>query len=236
MRTGVIVKKLGMSSCFLESGDKIPVTLLQMQDCQVVSHITKAKNGYDALVIGSENISLNKVTKPMRTVFSNAKVKPKRVLREFRVNPDAFVEIGVDIDVRHFVEGQLVDVSGVSIGKGFAGGMKRHNFRGLEASHGVSVSHRSHGSTGGCQDPGRVFKNKRMAGHMGDVMVTKQNLKVVSVDHESGIIIVKGSVPGSNGSVLTINDSIKVGVPVNAPYPTFAKLYADIVGSAGQVN
>ena len=236
MRTGVIVKKLGMSSCFSESGDKVPVTLLQMQDCQVVSHITKAKNGYDALVIGGEDISLNKVSKPMKTVFANAKVKPKRFLREFRVNADAFIDVGVELDVRHFVEGQLVDISGVSVGKGFAGGMKRHNFRGLEATHGVSVSHRSHGSTGGCQDPGRVFKNKRMAGHMGNVMVTKQNLRVVSVDHESGVIIIKGSVPGATGSVLTISDSIKIGMPVGAPYPTFVKRGADDADHVKQVN
>jgi large subunit ribosomal protein L3 len=236
MRTGVIVKKLGMSSCFSESGDKVPVTLLQMQDCQVVSHVTKAKNGYDALVIGSEDISLNKVSKPMKTVFANAKVKPKRFLREFRINSNAFIDIGVDLDVKHFVEGQLVDVSGVSVGKGFAGGMKRHNFRGLEATHGVSVSHRSHGSTGGCQDPGRVFKNKRMAGHMGDVMVTKQNLKVMSLDSEAGLIIVMGSVPGSTGAMLTIRDSIKVGMPVNAPYPTFVKQVAADAGDAEQVN
>jgi large subunit ribosomal protein L3 len=237
MRTGVIVKKLGMSSYFSESGDKVPVTLLQMQDCQVVSHVTKARNGYDALVIGSEDISLNKVSKPMKTVFANAKVKPKRFLREFRVEANAFIDVGTQLDVRHFIEGQLVDVSGISIGKGFAGGMKRHNFRGLEATHGVSVSHRSHGSTGACQDPGRVFKNKKMAGHLGNEMVTKQNLKVVAVDPESGVIIVKGGVPGSTGAMLTIRDSVKVGMPVNAPYPTFAPQAVTNAGNASeQVN
>ena len=219
MRTGVIVRKLGMSAMFLPSGERVPVTLLAMKDCQVLSCMTKERNGYNSVLLGSEDVSVNKVTKPLRGVFAGLKVSPKKIMQEFRVSENAVLEPGAYIDVRHFVVGQLVDVSGTSIGKGFAGGMKRHNFRGLEASHGVSVSHRSHGSTGGCQDPGRVFKNKKMAGHLGHEKVTKQNLKIISVDPENNLIIVKGSVPGAKGSILTVSDAIKVGTPVGAPYP-----------------
>ena len=234
MRTGVIVKKLGMSAFFLKSGDKVPVTLLQIQNCQVVSHITKEKNGYDALLLGSEDVALNKLSKSLKTIFAKSKIKPKRFLREFRISSDAFVEIGVEIDARHFVEGQKIDVSGVSVGKGFAGTMKRHNFGGLEASHGVSIAHRSAGSTGGCQDPGKVFKNKKMAGQLGNKMVTKQNLEVVLVDAEVGIVAVKGSVPGAKGSMLLLSDSVKLGMPLDAPYPTFVP--KDVVADDSAAN
>ncbi len=208
-RSGIIAKKLGMSSLFTEQGRVLPVTLLKVDNCQVVGHKTIDRDGYTAVVLGSENAKANKVSKSMRTVFANSKIEPKSHLREFRVTEDAFIDIGSEMKADHFAAGQFVDVAGISIGKGFAGGMKRHNFRGLEATHGVSVSHRSHGSTGGRQDPGRVFKNKKMAGHMGHVRVTKQNLEIISVKTEENIIVVKGSVPGCKGSTVYITDAIK---------------------------
>jgi len=208
-RSGIIAEKLGMSSLFTEQGRALPVTLLKIDNCQVIGHRTLEKDGYSAVILGSKNAKPNKISKPMRTVFANSKVESKSHLREFRITEDAYIEIGTQMKAEHFQEGQYVDIAGISIGKGFAGGMKRHNFRGLEATHGVSVSHRSHGSTGGRQDPGRVFKNKKMAGHMGDVRVTKQNLEIVSVNTEENIIIVKGSVPGCKGSQVYISDAIK---------------------------
>lgn len=220
MRTGLIAKKLGMSSYFESSGNKVPVTLLQIQDCQVVGHRTKEKDGYNALVVGLENVKPSKVSNSLRVIYEKSSVSPKRYVKEFRIADDAFVNIGFLFTASHFVVGQLVDVSGTSIGKGFAGGMKRHNFRGLEATHGVSVSHRSHGSTGACQDPGRVFKNKKMAGHLGNEKVTKQNLKIVQVDVENNILVVKGSVPGHRNSFVCISDSVKAGLHLGAPYPT----------------
>lgn len=209
MRTGLIARKIGMSSVFNEKGERATVTFLQVKDCQVVGHKTLEKDGYNALVIGTEDKKLTKVTKPMKQVFANAKVNPKKKLKEFRVSDNSFLDIGFEIQVDHFALGQFVDVVGTSIGKGFAGGMKRHNFRGLEASHGVSVSHRSHGSTGGRQDPGRVFKNKKMAGHMGSVRVTVQNLKVVGADKAKGVIMISGNVPGSKGSYIYVQDAVK---------------------------
>ena len=208
-RSGIIAEKLGMSSLFTEQGRMLPVTLLKIDNCQVVDHKTLEKDGYTAVVLGSKNRKANKVSKSMRTVFASKKIEPKTHLREFRITEDAFIDVGSDMKAEHFSVGQFVDIAGQSIGKGFAGGMKRHNFRGLEATHGVSVSHRSHGSTGGRQDPGRVFKNKKMAGHMGDVRVTKQNLEVVRVLLEENIIVIKGSVPGCKGSVVYITDAIK---------------------------
>ncbi|MDN3030686.1 MAG: 50S ribosomal protein L3 [Candidatus Tisiphia sp.] len=209
MRTGLIAKKIGMSSIFNEKGERTTVTFLQVEDCQVVGQKTQERDGYNALVVGVKDKKLSKVTKPMKQVFANANVAPKQKLKEFRISASFFIDIGSTLRVDHFVVGQFVDVVGTTIGKGFAGSMKRHNFRGLEASHGVSVSHRSHGSTGGRQDPGKVFKNKKMAGHMGSTRVTIQNLKIVDTNIEKGIIIVSGNVPGSKGSYVYIKDAIK---------------------------
>jgi len=209
MKTGVVVKKIGMTSLFTEDGARFPVTFLQMIDCQVVGHKTVDKDGYVALLIGAKNTKASKLSKPLREMFAKVKIEPKAILKEFRVGEEDLLDIGSLITVDHFAIGQFVDVTGVTIGKGFAGGMKRHNFRGLEASHGVSVSHRSHGSTGGRQDPGKVFKNKKMAGHMGSARCTIQNLKVVGIDENSQIIMVKGSVPGAKGSTAYLRDSIK---------------------------
>ena len=217
MRIGLIAKKIGMSSLFTPKGERLPVTLLQIPECEVIAHIN---NGYNAVLVGFENIKEKKLSKPLKTFFSKRNVSPKKVLKEFSVSKEAFVDIGTQINVEHFVEGQYVDVTGKSLGKGFAGVMKRHNFRGLEASHGVSITHRSHGSTGGRQDPGRVFKNKKMAGHLGDEQVTIQNIKVVAVDKDNNILIVKGSVPGYEGSYVKICDAKKKTLHPDAPYPS----------------
>jgi large subunit ribosomal protein L3 len=208
-RTGIIAEKLGMSSLFDASGRLDPVTLLKVDNCQIIGHRTVEKNGYNAVILGAVNKKPSRESKAMKAVFAASKVEPKKYLKEFRVSEDALIEVGVDLKVDHFKVGQFVDVTGQSLGKGFAGGMKRHNFRGLEASHGVSVSHRSHGSTGGRQDPGRVFKNKKMAGHMGDERVTIQNLQVVGVDIENSILLIKGGVPGHKGSIVYITDAVK---------------------------
>jgi large subunit ribosomal protein L3 len=221
MRTGIVARKLGMSSLFTEKGEKVPVTLLQLEESEVVGHKTVAKNGYDALVIGTGEVKEKKLSKPLKVHFEKNNIKPKRLLKEFRIASDAFVEVGQKITVEHFVVGQYVDVAGESIGKGFAGAMKRHNFRGLEASHGVSVSHRSHGSTGGRQDPGKVFKNKKMAGHLGAERVTTQNIKVVAIDAENNVIMVKGNVPGAENSMVEVTDAVKRPLHANAPYPTY---------------
>jgi large subunit ribosomal protein L3 len=207
IRTGLIAKKLGMTSIFNDSGIRSIVTFLQVKECQVVSHKTIEKHGYNALVVGA--FSAKKTNKPLKQFFANIKITPKIKLKEFRISEDNFIDVGCELSVSHFSDGQFVDVTATSIGKGFAGAMKRHNFRGLEASHGVSVSHRSHGSTGGRQDPGKVFKNKKMAGHLGAARVTIQNLCVISRDIDKGIIMVKGSVPGSKGSFVYIKDAIK---------------------------
>ena len=209
MRTGVIAKKLGMSLLFDKSGKKESITLLQIENCQVVAHKTLDRDGYEALVVGSGEKKISKVSKPMKQMFIKSKIAPKIVLKEFRIASANFLEIGTDITAEHFTVGQFVDISGKTIGKGFAGSMKRHNFAGLEASHGVSISHRAHGSTGGRQDPGRVFKNKKMAGHMGDSNVTLQNLSVVGVDPERNILMIKGAVPGSKGKYVYVKDAIK---------------------------
>ncbi len=212
MRTGVIAKKLGMSSMFTEQGERITLTFLQMNDCQVVGHKTMDRDGYSALVLGAEPKKVSKVSKSMKTVFAKAKIEPKAILKEFRVTEANLVEVGTKITPSHYSIGQYIDVSGRSIGKGFAGGMKRHNFRGLEATHGVSISHRSHGSTGQCQDPGKVFKGKKMAGHLGDENVTIQNLRVVEIDEEKGLIIVSGNVPGPKGGYVFVKDAVKKAV------------------------
>jgi large subunit ribosomal protein L3 len=212
MRTGVIARKLGMSSMFTEQGKRITLTFLQMNDCQVVGHKTMDRDGYSALVLGAELKKVSKVSKSMKTVFAKAKIEPKAILKEFRVTEANLVEVGTKITPSHYSIGQYIDVSGRSIGKGFAGGMKRHNFRGLEATHGVSVSHRSHGSVGQCQDPGKVFKGKKMAGHLGDENVTIQNLRVVEIDEEKGLIIVSGNVPGPKGGYVFVKDAVKKAI------------------------
>ncbi|SET69876.1 50S ribosomal protein L3 [Oceanicella actignis] len=219
MRSGVIAKKLGMTRLFKEDGAQIPVTVLQMENVQVVAQRTPEKDGYAAVQLGAGAAKPKNVTKPMRGHFAKASVAPKRKLAEFRVSPENLIEVGAEITADHFVPGQHVDVAGTSIGKGFAGAMKRHNFGGLRASHGVSISHRSHGSTGQCQDPGRVFKGKKMAGHMGAARVTVQNLEVVKTDPERGLIMVKGAVPGSKGGWVTIKDAVKKRPPEGLPLP-----------------
>ena len=223
MRTGVIAKKIGMSRVFNEDGRQVPVTVLLLDDLKVVARRTMEKDGYTAVQLGSGLAKAKNVSKPMRNYFAVSKVEVKRVLKEFRVSSENLIEVGSEITANHYVEGQLVDVSGVSIGKGFAGAMKRHNFGGLRASHGVSISHRSHGSTGQCQDPGRVFKGKKMAGHMGARKVTTQNLEVVSTNEETGVILVRGAVPGAKGGWVTISDAAKRPVNKDAPAPAALK-------------
>ncbi len=219
MRSGVLAKKLGMTRLFLEDGRQVPVTVLHMENVQVVAQRTGERDGYTAVQLGAGSAKAKNVTGPMRGHFAAASVEPKRKLAEFRVSPDCLIGVGEEITADHYFAGQYVDIAGTSIGKGFAGGMKRHNFGGLRASHGVSVSHRSHGSTGQCQDPGKVFKGKKMAGHMGAVRVTTQNLQVVRTDSERGLIMVKGAVPGSKGGWVTIKDAVKKAVPENVILP-----------------
>jgi len=209
MRTGLIAKKLGMSSMFTEQGVRVSLTFLQLEDLQVVGQKTLERNGYNAIVLGSTFAKNSKVSKSMKKVFADSEVEPRRCLKEFRVSEANMLEIGTKLKASHFQAGQYVDISGLSIGKGFAGVMKRHNFGGLEATHGVSISHRSHGSTGQCQDPGKVFKGKKMAGHLGNVNVTIQNLQVIEVNLEKEIIMVSGSVPGSKGRYVFIKDAVK---------------------------
>ncbi len=219
MRSGVIAQKVGMTRIYTDEGVNVPVTVLRMENVQVVSQRTQEKNGYTAVQLGAGKAKVKNVTKPMRGHFAVAKVEPKRKLAEFRVSEDNLIEVGSEISAEHFVPGQKVDVTGTSIGKGFAGAMKRHNFGGLRASHGVSISHRSHGSTGQCQDPGKVFKGKKMAGHMGSVRVTTQNLEVVKTDAERGLLMIKGAVPGSKGAWIMVRDAVKKGMPEGAPLP-----------------
>jgi len=219
MRTGLIAQKMGMTRVFAEDGRHLPVTVLKVDNCQVVAQKTMERDGYNALQIGVGKAKVKNVSKPMRGHYAKAQVEPKSRLTEFRVAEDALVPVGAQIMPSHFIAGQRVDVVGTSIGKGFAGAMKRWNFRGLEATHGVSISHRSHGSTGNSQDPGKVFKGKKMAGHLGAERVTQQNLEVVSTDDEAGIILVKGAVPGSEGGFVLISDAVKVGRPNDVPYP-----------------
>lgn len=219
MRSGVIAQKVGMTRVYNDAGEHVPVTVLRLQDCQVVAQRTEDKNGYTAVQLGVGLAKAKNTSKAMRGHFAAAKVEPKAKLAEFRVSQDNMLDVGAEITAEHFVIGQKVDVTGTSVGKGFAGAMKRHNFGGLRATHGVSVSHRSHGSTGQCQDPGKVFKGKRMAGHMGSTRVTTQNLEIVSTDTDRGLILVKGAVPGSKGSWIIVRDATKAAVPENAPRP-----------------
>jgi large subunit ribosomal protein L3 len=219
MRTGVIAKKVGMTRLFQADGRHVPVTVLQLDEVQVIGRREMDRDGYTAVQLGAGVAKAKNVAKPQRGAFGKAEVEPKAVLAEFRVTEDNLLDVGAEISAEHFVAGQLVDIQGRTQGKGFQGGMKRWNFRGLRATHGVSVSHRSLGSTGQRQDPGKTFKNKKMAGHMGDKNRTQQNLEIVSTDAARGLIFVKGSVPGSKGGWLFVKDAVKVKAHADAPYP-----------------
>jgi large subunit ribosomal protein L3 len=219
MRTGLIARKIGMTRLFDEAGSHMPVTVLSLDGCQVVAQRTKAKDGYTALQLGAGVKKPKRATKAERGHFAKALVEPKRRLVEFRVSEDNLIEVGAELTADHFVPGQKVDVAGLTIGKGFAGAMKRWHFHGLRATHGVSVSHRSHGSTGQRQDPGKVFKNKKMAGHLGQDNVTTLNLTVFRVDPERGLILLRGAVPGATGSFVKIRDAVKRPAPEGAPRP-----------------
>lgn len=228
MRTGLIAKKLGMTRVFAADGTHVPVTVLALEGTQVVAQKTQDKDGYTALQIGAGVRKAKNVTKSNRGHFAKANVEPKAKLKEFRVTPENLVDVGMEITADHFVSGQAVDVAAITIGKGFSGAMKRWNFGGLRASHGVSVSHRSHGSTGQRQDPGKVFKGKKMAGHYGVERVTVQNLEVVRTDVERGLILVKGATPGAEGTWVEISDAIKKPIPADAPKPAAFRKSGDI--------
>jgi large subunit ribosomal protein L3 len=219
MRTGLIAKKLGMTRVFNDAGHHVPVTVLQLDGCQVVAQRTTEKDGYTALQLGAGARKVKNVSKAQRGHFAKAQVEPKAKVAEFRVSEDALVEVGAELTADHFLVGQRVDVVGTSKGKGFAGAMKRHNFGGLRASHGVSISHRSHGSTGQCQDPGRVFKGKKMAGHLGDVRKTVQSVEIIETRVEDGLILVKGGIPGAKESWVLISDAAKKAAPEGLPMP-----------------
>jgi len=219
MRAGVIAQKMGMTRVFTDDGQQVPVTVLKLEQCQVVAQKTQEKHGYTALQLGAGRAKVKRATKAERGQFAVAHVEPKRRLVEFRVSADNLIDVGAEITADHFVPGQFVDACGTSVGKGFAGAMKRHNFGGMRASHGVSVSHRAHGSTGQCQDPGKVFKGKKMAGHMGAERVTTQNLRVVRTDVERGLIMIRGAVPGSKGGWVLLSDAVKRRLPDDVPFP-----------------
>ena len=233
MRTGVIAQKVGMTRVFAEDGGHIPVTVLKMDNLQVVAVKTPEKDGYTAVQLGVGKAKVKNVTKGVRGHYAKAKIEPKAKLIEFRVSDDAVLDVGAEVIASHFVAGQKVDVVGTSKGKGFAGVMKRHNFRGLEATHGVSVSHRSHGSTGQRQDPGKVFKGKKMAGHLGDERVTTQNIQVVQTDIERGLIFLRGAVPGAKGSYVLISDAVKRKAPKDLPFPAALRSAAVAADAAG---
>ncbi|ACA14924.1 ribosomal protein L3 [Methylobacterium sp. 4-46] len=234
MRSGVIAQKVGMTRVFTDAGEHVPVTVLKVDQCQVVAHRTVEKNGYVALQVGVGKAKVKNVSKAERGRFAIAKVEPKRKLAEFRVTEDALIPVGAEITADHFIPGQFVDVTGTTTGKGFAGGMKRWNFGGLRATHGVSISHRSIGSTGGRQDPGKTFKNKKMPGHLGVERVTTQNLRVVRTDPERGLILVEGAVPGVAGGWIQIRDAVKRKLPAEAPMPGKFRELAD--GAAPAVD
>ena len=227
MRTGLIAQKLGMSRVFTGEGNHVAVTVLRVDNCQVVAVRTQEKDGYTAVQLGVGAAKVKNVGKAMRGHFAKAKVEPKSWVVEFRVPQDALIDVGAELSAEHFVAGQFVDVVGTTIGKGFAGGMKRHHFGGLRATHGVSVSHRSLGSTGQRQDPGKTFKGKKMAGHLGDVRVTTQNLRVISTDVERGLIMVRGAVPGSDGGYVLIKDAVKRKAPKGLPFPAAIRSHAE---------
>ena len=221
MRTGLVTKKLGMSAVFDKQGRRIPVTLLKVDDCMIVGHRSPEKDGVLAVRVGHGKVSSGnpKINKPQKSYYLKTKLEFRRHIVDFKVSDDALVEVGTNLNADHYVEGQFVDVIGTSTGKGFAGAMKRHGFRGLRASHGVSISHRSHGSTGNRQDPGKVFKNKKMAGHMGCCRVTTQNLEILSVNLEKNLLVIKGAVPGTDNSYVIVRDAKKTATPPNVPYP-----------------
>src|SRR6056297_361793 len=234
LRSGVIAKKLGMTRLFMEDGKQIPVTVLQLDKLQVVAQRTPETDGYTAVQLGAGTAKAKRVSAPMRGVFAKVNIEPKRKLAKFRVDAENLLNVGEEIIADHYFAGQFVDVTGTSIGKGFAGAMKRHNFGGLRASHGVSISHRSHGSTGQCQDPGRVFKGKKMAGHMGAAKVTTQNLQVVRTDTDRGLIMVKGAVPGSKGGWVTVKDAVKKPFPETAILPAALRSAAEEAAKAAE--
>ena len=219
MRSGVIAQKVGMTRVYNDAGEHVPVTVLRMDKCQVVAQRTEEKNGYSAVQLGAGLAKVKNTPKPMRGHFAKASVEPKSKVAEFRVSPENMLDVGAEITAGHFVVGQKVDVTGTSIGKGFQGVMKRHNFGGGRATHGNSISHRSHGSTGQCQDPGKVFKGKKMAGHMGQTRVTTQNLEIVSTDEDRGLILIRGAVPGSKGAWILVRDALKARLPEGIPMP-----------------
>jgi large subunit ribosomal protein L3 len=234
MRTGLIAQKIGMTRVFNDEGNHVPVTVLKIDNCQVVAVRTQEKDGYTAVQLGVGAAKVKNVGKAMRGHFAKAKVEPKSWVVEFRVPQDALIDVGAELSAEHFVAGQFVDVVGTTIGKGFAGGMKRHHFGGLRATHGVSVSHRSLGSTGQRQDPGKTFKGKKMAGHLGDVRVTTQNLRVVSTDVERGLIMVRGAVPGSDGGYVLIKDAVKRKAPKDLPFPAAIRRPAEAAAPAAE--
>jgi len=226
MRSGLIAQKVGMTRVFTEEGAHVPVTVLKVDGCQVVAQRTMEQDGYTALQLGAGTRKVKRTTQPMRGHFAKAKVEPRQKLAEFRVSEDAMVDVGAELSADHFVAGQRVDVTGTSIGKGFAGSMKRHNFGGMRATHGVSITHRAHGSTGSNQEPGKVWKGKKMAGHMGDERVTTQNLTVVATDAARGLILVRGAVPGAEGGWVLVNDAVKGKLPEGLPFPAALKTAA----------
>jgi large subunit ribosomal protein L3 len=233
MRTGLIAQKIGMTRLFSEAGAHVPVTVLKVEKCEVVAVRSQERDGYTAVQLGVGTAKAKNMTKAVRGHFAKANVEPKRKLAEFRVSADALLEVGAELAASHFVPGQFVDVTGTTIGKGFAGSMKRWNFGGLRASHGVSISHRSHGSTGNRQDPGKVFKNKKMAGHLGTERVTTQNLKVVATDDDKGLIMIGGAVPGAEGSYVLVRDAVKRKPPKDLPFPAALRGKA-MAGAAGE--
>ncbi|MGQ0457880.1 MAG: 50S ribosomal protein L3 [Hyphomicrobium sp.] len=228
MRSGVIAQKVGMTRIFTDAGEHVPVTVLRLENLQVLSHRTVEKNGYTAIQVGGGVRKPSRLTKSERVAFAKAEVEPKRKLAEFRVSPDNLIEVGAEITADHFVPGQFVDVTGTTQGKGFQGAMKRWNFGGLRATHGVSVTHRAHGSTGQRQDPGKVFKGKKMAGHMGDERVTTQNLVIAKVDVARGLVMVRGAVPGSKGGWVVVRDAVKKAAPKDLPKPGAFKARAQV--------
>ena len=235
MRTGVLAKKLGMTRFFDEAGNHVPVTVLQLDGCQVIDHRTEERDGYVALQLGAGTKKVKNTSQAERGHFAKAEVEPKRIVAEFSVTKDDLIDIGAEITADHFVVGQRVDIQGVTVGKGFAGAIKRWHFGGLRATHGVSVSHRSHGSTGQRQDPGKVFKGKKMAGHLGQDNVTTQNILVWRVDAERGLIMVRGAVPGSEGSYVKVRDAIKKALPESAPKPGAFRKAGAVVETAAPV-
>ena len=234
MRTGLVAQKMGMTRVFSEDGEHLPVTVLKVDGVHVVAQRTIEKDGYTAVQLGIGTAKPNRMTKALRGHFAKAKVEPRKKLVEFRVAEENLIEVGAELSAEHFLPGQFVDVVGTSIGKGFAGAMKHHHFAGLEASHGVSISHRSHGSTGQCQDPGKVFKGKKMAGHMGDQRTTIQNLRIVSTDADRGLILVRGAVPGSDSGYVLVSDAVKRAAPDGLPTPAALKSGGEVPSDADE--